>query len=72
MRNVINALHYTAGAVCCTLKEHLTKFKHPSKGDLCCDDNDEDDKNDAKEWEELTYRGGLCHIKDETYQLFHA
>ena len=74
-----NALHYTAGAVCCTLIKRLTKSKHPSKGDLligigdlCCDDNDEDDENDAKEWEELIDRGGLCHIKDETYQLFHA
>ena len=40
--------------------------------DLCCDDDDEDGENDAKEWEELIDRGGLCHVKDETYQLFHA
>ena len=55
-----NALHYTAGAVCCTLEKRLTESKHPSKGDLligigdlCCDDDNEDDENDAKEWEEL-------------------
>ena len=68
-----NALHYAARAVCCTLKKRITKSKHPSKGDLlieigdlCCDD-DEDNENDAKEWEVLIDRGGLSHVKDETY-----
>lgn len=72
-----NALHYAAGAVCCTLKKRLTKSKHPSKGDLligisdlCCIDDDGD--IDAKEWEELIDRGGLCHVKEETYQLFYT
>ena len=64
-----NALHYTAGAVYRTLKKCLTKSKHPSKGDLCGDDDDEDDENDAKKWEELIDRGGLCHVKDETSAL---
>ena len=70
-----NALHYTAGAVCCTLKKRISKSNHPSKkdlmigiDDLCCDDDEEG----AKEWVELIDRGGLCHVKDETYQLFYA
>ena len=75
-----NALHYTAGAICCTLKKHLKKSNHSSKGDLligiddlCCDDDDDQGgDNDTKEWEQLIDRGGLCHIKDETYQLFYA
>ena len=75
-----NALHYTAGAVCCTLKKRLKKSNHPSKGDLLIgiddlcydDDDDQGGDNDAKEWEQLIDRGGLCHVKDETYQLFYA
>ena len=41
--------------------------------DLCCDDDDDQggDSN-AKEWEQLIDQGGLCHVKDETYQLFYS
>ena len=72
-----NALHYAAGAVCCTLKKRIEKSNQPSMGDLligiddlCCDDDQ--GGGDAKEWEQLIDRGGLCHVKDETYQLFYA
>ena len=73
-----NTLHYTAGAVCHTLKKRITKSKHPSKGDLIigiddlCTAGDGDGDNDAQDWEDLVDRGGLSHAKDETYQLFYA
>ena len=72
-----NALHYTAGAVCPTLKKRITKSNHPSRGNLIgiddlCSADDGDGDNDAQEWEDLIDRGGLSHVKDETYQLFYA
>ena len=71
------ALHYAAGAVCCTLKKQIEKSNHPSKGDLLIGIDDlcyDDDQGFgyAKEWEQLIDRGGLCHVKDETYQLFYV
>ena len=34
--------------------------------------DDGDGDNDVQEWEDLIDRGGLSHVKDETYQLFYA
>ena len=73
-----NALYYTAGAICCSLKKRLYKSDDPSKSDLvigiddlCYDDEEEEGEcDDAKQWVELIDRGGLCCVKEETYQLF--
>ena len=75
-----NALYYTAGAICCTLKKRLSeKSCEPSKSDLvigindlCCDDDEEEGEYDAKQWVKSVDRGGLCRVKEETYQLFYA
>ena len=74
-----NVLRYTAGAICHTLKKRLSKSNHPSKkdlmigiDDLSCDDDEKESESDAKEWVELVDREGLCHVKDETYQLFYT
>ena len=40
--------------------------------DMCCDDEEEEGECDAKQWVELTDRGGLCRVKEETYQLFYT
>ena len=72
-----NALRYTAGAICHTLKKHLSKSNHPSKkdlmigiDDLSCDDDEKESESDAKEWVELVDRGGYVTSKTKLTSYF--
>ena len=35
-------------------------------------DKTTEDQKTSKEWIDLVDRGGLCHVKEATLQLFHA
>ena len=70
-----NALHYAAGYVCHKLRKRLESSSNPQKEelvllimDLCEDDASDDTEN----WTSMIDRGGLFHVSETTYTLFHA
>ena len=70
-----NALHYAAGYVGHKLRKHLESSSNPQKEelvllimDLCEDDTSDDTEN----WTSMIDRGGLFHVPETTYTLFHA
>ena len=75
-----NALRYTAGYVCRSLKKKLNTANHPLKkelipaiDDMCKDDSDEgNEMTSSQQWINSIDRGGLCHVKDVTYMVFVA
>ena len=71
-----NALRYIAGYVCRKTKVHLESSSHPSKDDMiqCLIDmsGDEMEERGTEDWTNLIDRGGLWHISDTTYSLFHS
>ena len=68
-----SALRYAAGYVCRALKK---KFAADSELVECIDElvKDESDEgpDSTSEWTQLASRGGLVHISDSTYRVFHA
>ena len=40
--------------------------------DLCGEDDASDDSSKAERWTSMIDRGGLFHVSDSTYTLFHA
>ena len=70
------ALRYVAGYVCRKVREKLQSSSLPLKDDMifCLlglnGDDYDDDRSEA--WCNSLDRGGLWHIKDEAYSLFHA
>ena len=74
-----NALHYAAGYVCHKLRKRLESSSNPQKEelvllimDLCGEDDTSDDSGEAENWTSMIDRGGLFHVSDSTYTLFHA
>ena len=77
-----NAVRYAAGFVLRTMKKNIGKSTHAHKADLllCLAqllDNDDpkiDDPkiDDSKDWLEMVDRGGLCHISNDTFEVFLA
>ena len=81
-----NAIRYTAGYVCRSVKTKLSKkaSKELNKTliaaiDNICSNNDDcddvpaaDDSMRSQEWILIIDRGGLCHVNDLTYDLFIA
>ena len=75
-----NALRFAAGYVCRSVK-HLMGSSHPLKEelvlalvDMCGEDKETDHRDASTDW--ITSididRGGLCHIKDTGYRVFHV
>ena len=73
-----NALHYAAGYVCHKLRKRLESSSNPRKEELVLlimdlsDDDTSDDSGKVESWTTLIDRGGLFHVSDSTYTLFHA
>ena len=75
-----NALRYVSGYICRSVHKNLISHmcKHPRKKDLiiCVDDLTTDEQDglfdETETWMNLLDRGGLVHVKDETYNVFHA
>ena len=76
-----NALRYTAGYVCRSMKRKLSIANHPLKEELIqtidamCKDKDDGNSEDPEptashHWIANIDRGGLCHVKDVTYMVF--
>ena len=72
-----NVLQYVSGYVCHSLTARVKSSNHPQKkelvlclGDLTTDEQDEQLSNTA-DWTKLIDRGGLVHVNDNTYMLFH-
>ena len=73
-----NVLRYVSGYVCHALTVRVKSSNHPPKkelvlclGDLTTDEQDEQLSNTA-DWTKLIDRGGLVHVNDNTYMLFHS
>lgn len=74
-----NALRYAAGYVCRSVKKHLMGSSHPLKEelvlalvDMCGEDKETDHRDASTDWITSIDRGGLCHIKDTGYRVFHV
>ena len=74
-----NALRYAAGYVCRHLRSKLEKSNCSAKEELILclmtltkGGNFEEDLGADEEWTELIDRGGLWHIKENTFHLFCA
>ena len=72
-----NAGRYAAGFVLRTMKKNIGKSTHAHKADLllCLAqllDNDDPKIDDFKDWLEMVDRGGLCHISNDTFEVFLA
>lgn len=76
-----NALRYTAGYICRSMKRKLAVANHPLKEELilaidsmCKDDGSSEDSEPttSQHWIASIDRGGLCHVKDVTYMVFLA
>ena len=73
-------LRYVADYICRHLRKKLEKGSHEFKEemvlylmDLVKDSEDCEAKIETDEqWTHLIDRGGLWHVKESTYQLFHA
>ena len=76
--NESSALRYVGGYVCRHLRKKLKRESHDLKEEmiLCllelAKDKTVKDQGTSEEWTELIDRGGLCHIKETTFQLFLA
>ena len=73
-----NVLRYVSGYVCHALTARVKSSNHPQKkelllclGDLTTDEQDEQLSN-TEDWTKLIDRGGLTHVNDNTYMLFHS
>ena len=75
-RNERNVLRYVAGYVCRKLRTKIERENHDLKEELilCLMDlvKDASPCEDDEEWTSLVDRGGLCHVKNTTHQLFCA
>ena len=65
--------------VCHKLRKKLESSSNPRKEelvllimDLCGEDDASDDSSKAERWTSMIDRGGLFHVSDSTYTLFHA
>jgi hypothetical protein len=74
----MNSLYFTAGYVIRSLTKKISKSKHNLKGEiLVClqemaqGEHDEDDL-EMQEWIKLVDRGGLIHVSEVTYMVFHV
>ena len=74
-----NALRYAAGCVVRHVLKKVRQGNAPHKDDLidCCQRLVKTDLNNhmqgaVEEWTDLVDRGGLCHVKETTFQLFCA
>ena len=73
-------LRYVAGYICRHLRKKLERGSHEFKEemilclmDLVKDPQDDEAKLETDEqWTNLIDRGGLWHVKESTYQFFHA
>ena len=59
------------------MKKNIGKSTHAHKADLllCLAqllDNDDPKIDDSKDWLEMVDRGGLCHISNDTFEVFLA
>lgn len=76
--NESSALRYVAGYVCRHLHKKIERENHDLKEEmiLCLvelvKDKTVEDQGTSEEWTNLIDRGGLCHIKETTFQLFHV
>ena len=72
-----NAVRYAAGFVLRTMKKNIGKSTHAHKADLllCLAqllDNDDPKIDESKDWLEIVDRGGLCHVGNDTFEVFLA
>ena len=71
-----NVVKYAAGYVCRTIRKRLERSSNPQKEELILSLtellDDDHEISDTTEWIDLVDRGGLCHIKDSTFMVFHA
>ena len=76
--NESSALQYLAGYVCIHLHKKIQRESHNLKEEmiLCLVElvktKTAEDQRTGEEWIDLIDRGGLCHVKETTMQLFHA
>ena len=71
-----NALRYTAGYVVKAVLKKLKRSTNPMKKELCryameLNTNDGSEQ-ESEDWTALVDRGGLTHIGDMTYGVFHS
>jgi len=67
-----SGLRYAAGYVCRAMRKKLGA-KDPDMLECIDELIDEGESSDAtNDWTKLTSRGGLLHVKDSTYLVFHA
>ena len=64
-----NALRYTAGYVCWKIEQKIMSSALPFKGDFI--DCYEEGNDGTEDWLNASDRGGLVHVDDNTYLLFH-
>ena len=68
-----NALRYVAGYVCRRTRINLETSTHPHKDEMIyCIFNLSGDDSQTEAWTNIVDRGGLWHVSDMTYELFHA
>ena len=72
-----NAIRYAAGYVCKSLRKKIERSKHKYKEEmiLCLTELSKDSDSSCGNCEERTVkvnRGGLCHIKEATFNVFLA
>ena len=68
-----SGLRYTAGYVCRTLKKKFaTDFELVECIDELVKDESDEGPDSTSKWTQLASRGGLIHINDLTYRIFHA
>ena len=72
-----NAVRYAAGFVLRTMKKNIEKSMHAHKADLllCLAqllDTGDAEVDESKDWLEIVDRGGLCHVSNDTFEVFLA
>ena len=72
-----NAVRYAAGFVLRTMKKKIEKSTDAHKADLllCLAqllDTDDAKVDESEDWLEMVDRGGLCHVSNDTFEVFLA
>lgn len=71
-----NALRYVAGYVCRKVQKNIQSSSLPDKDDLVMfmielSGDEMDEEEGTETWTNLLDRGGLWHVNDNTYLIFH-